>query len=173
MRDSLERRRDGPLMGNRRMRAGSRFVQHCLAGLERMYVPAEHALVASYRFVQGAINRIKDPSQEFRYVINSLRGLHGVRRSDGRTLQDSESEYHQLLMLSDLQAGYGEDVAAPSWSGRCIQAAIPSEVGSLFNHRFGDAQRLVDRTTPSWRGGSWRVSGTMTRTETKRPRWHS
>ena len=111
-----------------------------------MYVPDEHVLSASYRFVEGAMKRITDRSQEFRYTMNSLMGLHRVRRNGVNVFLDIESEYHHLLALTDQLAGHAEDVAASIWTGRCIGAKIPAELTALFNHHFSNAQRLMNMT---------------------------
>jgi hypothetical protein len=72
------------------------FVNHCLRGLERMYMPSAGVFSASHRMLEGTMVNIYDRDTSYKYTMNTLMGLFKARVARSEAFLDIDSVYRGL-----------------------------------------------------------------------------
>ena len=115
------------------MGGGSRFLRHCLNGLQGMYIPSEHVFAASYRLAGSSAEHMRDPNLEYRYTLHALVGLHQARAHGSPVPLDVQSDYLRLCERPAQTPASAEDVAVTVWAGTRLGVDVPRKVMSLFH----------------------------------------
>jgi hypothetical protein len=112
---------------------GTHFVNHCLRGLESMYIPPEGVFSASYRMVSDGTVNVRNRDSGYKFTMNTLMGLHKARATGTKVFLDIQSVYRNVARSVGEQAGSPENIAATVWAGRSIGVEVPGEAVSLFD----------------------------------------
>lgn len=109
------------------------FVDYCIKGLERMYIPSEHLFTASRVLRNGQMTNYRDRNTEYLVTMNALLGLHQTQKQGNEIFLDIESDYHTMAKRIEEMANFPREVAATVWTGRSLGVDIASDVMTLFN----------------------------------------
>jgi hypothetical protein len=131
-----------------------RFIVFCIEGLKRMYHPGEHVFSASYRQKDGNMTHIRNSSQEFKYGMNTIMGLHKARVGGAEVPFDLEGDFRFLLGKIDEPYVTEEDIAAAAWTGAVLGEPLPSSVISSLKWIIEEAAGRLNLTaqTMAWLG---------------------
>lgn len=133
----------------------TRFISHCLRGLERMYLKSEQIFSASYLVNADRTVNLRNSDQEYRYSMNTIMGIHRVRAVGGDVFFDVESCYRHLASMVVQQTSSVENIVATVWAGMCIGMKVPAEVLSLFHGILNSAVQARKLTA---QGLAWAIA---------------
>jgi hypothetical protein len=131
------------------------FVNHCLRGLERMYMPSAGVFSASHRMLEGTMVNIYDRDTSYKYTMNTLMGLFKARVARSEAFLDIDSVYRGLAGRVGEQATSAENIAGTVWAGRTIGVEVPEEAVSLFD---GILNRMDKYPDSSAQGLAWTMA---------------
>ena len=131
-----------------------RFIDFCISGLQRMYLPHEHVFSASYKEVDMKMVHVRNPSQEYKYSMNTIMGLHNARVGGAKVPFNIETDFRFLLGKLDEPYVTQEDIAATVWTGAILGEPLPSSAISSLKFIIQKAKRQSHLTaqTMAWLG---------------------
>lgn len=112
---------------------GNSFIDYCIKGLERMYIPSEHLFTASRVLRDGQMTNYRNRNTEYLVTMNALLGLNQTQKQGNEIFLDIESDYHTMAKRVEEMAGFPREIAATVWTGRSLGVDIAPDVLSLFN----------------------------------------